>query len=182
MFGVIFAAELPGKTLFTVLLLSSRRHPIAVFYGAAAAFAVQSAIAVTFGRFFGLIPHRVIDIAAGLLFFGLAAAMWMRREAGGGDIHVEPENPTAFSRTITASFMTIFVAEWGDMTQLATAALEAHYKSPWTIYLSATAALWTAAALAAIVGHRAKVHIHPRLLQKAAAVAFVVVGLVLLLR
>jgi len=43
-------------------------------------------------------------------------------------------------------------------------------------------ALWTVTALAILVGNRAKKVIHPVLLQKIAAGAFALVGVVLLLR
>ena len=50
-FALIFVAELPDKTALATVLMAARRHPIAVFVGAAGAFAVQSAVAVIFGGF-----------------------------------------------------------------------------------------------------------------------------------
>jgi Ca2+/H+ antiporter, TMEM165/GDT1 family len=75
----------------------------------------------------------------------------------------------------------IFLAEWGDFTQLATAALEAKYRSPLTILLAAVLALWCVTALAIMLGHRLKQLIRPALLQKIAALAFALVGIVLVL-
>ncbi|MDE2489762.1 MAG: TMEM165/GDT1 family protein, partial [Elusimicrobia bacterium] len=79
-----------------------------------------------------------------------------------------------------ASFLVIFIAEWGDLTQLATATLAARHRAPLTIFLSATLALWTVTAIAIAVGRRVKRHIDPRILQKAAAVAFLLAGIVIL--
>ena len=79
-FGLIFVAELPDKTAFAALLLATRKHPLAIFIGGAAAFLIQSAIAVAFGSVFGLLPAQAVKIAAGLLFLVLAAVMWLRQE------------------------------------------------------------------------------------------------------
>jgi putative Ca2+/H+ antiporter (TMEM165/GDT1 family) len=46
-----------------------------------------------------------------------------------------------FSRTIWSSFVVIFIAEWGDLTQLASATLAAEHKKPVTVFLAATLAL-----------------------------------------
>jgi len=48
-FVVIFLIELPDKTALAALLLATRHRPIPVFVGAAAAFLVQSLVAVITG-------------------------------------------------------------------------------------------------------------------------------------
>jgi putative Ca2+/H+ antiporter (TMEM165/GDT1 family) len=78
--------------------------------------------------------------------------------------------------------MTIFIAEWGDLTQLATATLAAKYHAPLTIFVSSTLALWSVAAIGVVVGCHMKKSIQPKLLQRTAASAFAVVGMVLLLK
>jgi Ca2+/H+ antiporter, TMEM165/GDT1 family len=45
----------------------------------------------------------------------------------------------------------VFVAEWGDITQLATANLAARY-DPWLVFAGATLGLWAVAAVAVSVG------------------------------
>jgi len=80
-----------------------------------------------------------------------------------------------------ASFTVVFIAQWGDPTQIATAALAAKYaSSPWTVFLSATLALWAVTGLAVILGHHAKAKFHPAALQRVASVIFAGVGLILL--
>lgn len=74
----------------------------------------------------------------------------------------------------------VFIAEWGDLTQLATAALAAHYRSPYVVFAGASTALWAVAALAAVVGHRAGRLLEPRLTKYVAAALFAVVGVALL--
>ena len=46
----------------------------------------------------------------------------------------------------------IFVAEWGDLTQILTANLAADYHSAFSVGVGAVAVLWTVAALAVIGG------------------------------
>ena len=56
-----------------------------------------------------------------------------------------------FWRVAGAAFAVIFLAEWGDITQLATANLAARY-SPVFVFAGATLGLWAAAALAVNIG------------------------------
>ena len=49
--GLTFLGELPDKSLFASLVLGTRYRPLYVWTGAAAAFAVHMAIAVTAGQY-----------------------------------------------------------------------------------------------------------------------------------
>src|ERR1700744_2231000 len=84
-FGTIFLAELPDKTALAALVLATRHRPAPVFLGAAVALAVQSLVAVLAGSLFGLLPPRIVHIAAGLVFVVSAVLMWVRgpEEEGG---------------------------------------------------------------------------------------------------
>jgi putative Ca2+/H+ antiporter (TMEM165/GDT1 family) len=149
--------------------------------GAAAAFLIQSLVAVSFGSVFGLLPTTWVHVGAGLLFIGFAVAMWVKKEdkeSADGD----SEGRVGFSKTMASTFLAIFIAEWGDLTQLATAALTAKYREPVTIFVAATAALWAVTALGVFIGHRARRWVRPRLLQKAAALAFLICGAVLIVK
>ncbi len=46
----------------------------------------------------------------------------------------------------------IFLAEWGDLTQILTANLAAHYHDPFSVAVGATLALWAVAGLAVVSG------------------------------
>src|SRR5579884_2267960 len=77
-FGVIFIAELPDKSMFASLVLGTRFPKRYVWTGAAAAFLVHVTIAVAAGHLMTLLPHRLLEaivgglflIGAGLLAFG----------------------------------------------------------------------------------------------------------------
>jgi putative Ca2+/H+ antiporter (TMEM165/GDT1 family) len=180
-FGVIFLAELPDKTAVAALVLATRHRPLPVFAGTALALVVQSMVAVAAGGLLSLLPARPVHIGAGLLFLVSAFFMWRRDEeeedADAGQGSAEPEG---FRRAFLKSFLVVFIAEWGDLTQLGTAALAARYRAPLTVFLAATVALCLVAALAVFLGNRLSKLIHPRHTQRVAAVVFVLLGIGLL--
>jgi putative Ca2+/H+ antiporter (TMEM165/GDT1 family) len=55
-------------------------------------------------------------------------------------------------RVVTTAFIVIFFAEWGDLTQILTANMAAHFHSPFSVGVGALLALWSVAALAVIGG------------------------------
>lgn len=182
-FTLIFIAELPDKTAFAALFLATCHNPFAVFVGAAAAFVIQSFVAVAFGSILSLFPPHIVHITAGLLFLVFAVMMWRRKQADGEEMDCGPQGKAEqFSKSVTTAFMTIFIAEWGDLTQLATATLAAKYNAPFTIFTSSTLALWAVTAIGVMIGSRIKNLINPQLLQRTAAGAFAVVGMGLLLK
>jgi putative Ca2+/H+ antiporter (TMEM165/GDT1 family) len=178
-FSLIFVAELPDKTAFATLILATRRNPFAIFIGVAAAFVIQSLVAVSFGSVLSALPQSFVKFSAALLFFLFAWLMWKREEPEEDEVEVKGKSD--FLNTIWTSFVVIFIAEWGDLTQLATATLSAQYANPVTIFSAATLALWTVTAIAILVGNRAKSLINPNLLKKVAAIAFVGVGVYMLI-
>jgi putative Ca2+/H+ antiporter (TMEM165/GDT1 family) len=150
-FPLIFLGELPDKTMFASLVMASRGHPRAVWAGAAAAFAVHVVIAVSVGVvLFDVVPHRVLDGIVALLFLaGSVYSYRIRNEEEPSAAVTASRSPV---RTAATAATVIFVAEWGDLTQILTANLAAHYHSPLSVGLGALAALWTVAAVAVISG------------------------------
>jgi Ca2+/H+ antiporter, TMEM165/GDT1 family len=181
-FALVFVAELPDKTALAAVLLAVRYQPFAVFAGVAVAFIVQSAVAVSFGSAIGLLPREAVRITAGALFLAFAVLMWVRRQPADEALDAHAEAGEAFWRAAWGSFVVIFVAEWGDLTQLATAALAAKYRSPLTIFMAATLALWAVSAIAITIGRRAKRIVDEHVLQRIAAIVFGLVGTFLLVR
>jgi putative Ca2+/H+ antiporter (TMEM165/GDT1 family) len=121
-FGLIFIAELPDKTALATLILATRLRARDVILGAWAAFAVQTLVGVAAGSVLILLPVTPIRVASGIGFLVFAFLAFRRNEE-----EVESEEE-AVAKTETGrpawliSFMVIFAAEWGDLTQLATAA------------------------------------------------------------
>ena len=159
-FAVIFLAELPDKTALASLILGSRYRPSWVYAGVATAFAVHVALAIAAGSLLGLLPHRVLEfIVAGL--FALGAVVLLRGRHGDNDEHEEKyAKEPRFWRVAGTSFMVILVAEFGDLTQIATATLAARYHDPASVATGAILALWAVGGLA-IVGGRGLLKLIP---------------------
>ena len=173
----IAIAELPDKTALATVLLATRGSPWAVFIGVAAAFVIQSLVAVLCGGLLSLAPHQYVRIASGILFLIFAVLMWRRKDEKQDKIE---ESTASFWSAAGTAFMVIFIAEWGDLTQFAAATLAASTGKPLTILAASILSLWTVSALAIIAGNRLKTLIHPRLIQHLAAVLFAIIGVVLL--
>jgi putative Ca2+/H+ antiporter (TMEM165/GDT1 family) len=156
-FPIIFLGELPDKTMFASLVLATRGKPLAVWLGAASAFVDHVVIAVTVGVvLFRVVPHRTIEgLVAGIFFAGaLLALREVAKERGGNDRQEKIVETEAAShrRTALTAFVVIFIAEWGDLTQILTANLAVHYHSPVSVGVGALAALWAVAGIAVIGG------------------------------
>ncbi|MGA7119948.1 MAG: TMEM165/GDT1 family protein [Polyangiaceae bacterium] len=181
-FGVIFVAELPDKTALAALVLATRHKPLPVFLGAALALTVQTIVAVAAGSVLSLLPARPVHIGAGAVFLVSAVVMWFGRdeEAGEeGEAAGRTPDRQAFWRSMTTVFGVVFVAEWGDLTQFATAAFAARERSPVTVFCAATLALWLVTAIAVVVGNRAARLLDVRVTKRIAAGLFVLVGIAL---
>jgi putative Ca2+/H+ antiporter (TMEM165/GDT1 family) len=178
-FGVIFVAELPDKTALATLVLATRYAPLPVFVGASLALTVQSVVAIAAGGLISLLPARPVHIAAGLLFLVSAAVMWRRKEEDESELAKAGERKAAptFPRALASTFAVVFIAEWGDLTQLATAGLAARYHNLVTVFCGATLALWAVTGIAVLVGHRAGALLNPDVTKKVAAGIFVALGI-----
>ena len=152
-FPIIFVGELPDKTMFASLVMSTRGKPFSVWLGAAGAFVVHVVIATTIGvALFHLVPHRVLDAIVAFMFLvGAVLAIREARKEREEEELVAKETASG-RRVITTAFIVIFLAEWGDLTQILTANLAAHYHSPFSVGLSAGLALWAVAGLAVVGG------------------------------
>jgi Ca2+/H+ antiporter, TMEM165/GDT1 family len=178
-FGVIFLAELPDKTALAALVLASRHRALPVMLGASLALTVQSALAVGAGSLLSMLPERVVHFGSGIVFLGCAILMWIRKPEA--DDHKKRATQEGFWRALWTVFVIVFIAEWGDLTQVGTAGFSAKYQAEWlTIFLAATAALWAVTAIAVFIGHKAGRLLEPRLTQRIAGVVFAAIGVILI--
>ena len=154
-FPVTFLAELPDKSMFASLILGTRHRAAWVWAGAAAAFTVHMGIAVTAGQLLALLPHRIVNIVVAVLFVGGAVYLWVSSFRShpheGMDAARQGGRPPSFWRVAGASFAVVFLAEWGDITQITAANLAARY-DPLFVFVGATLGLWAVAAVAVSVG------------------------------
>lgn len=180
-FALVLPAELPDKTNFATLLLATRYRPWPVLLGVATAFAVQCVLAATFGSVLTLLPGRVVAVVTALLF-AIGAVLLLRQGfgAGGGQRDAGPaggDSTTVWWRAAALSFGMLFAAEWGDASQLATAALTARYDDPFSVGLGSWLALTVVGTLAVLVGKGFADRLPTRWLQRAAGAIFLVFAL-----
>jgi Ca2+/H+ antiporter, TMEM165/GDT1 family len=152
-YPIIFLGELPDKTMFASLVMSTRGRPFVVWLGAAAAFAVHVVIAVTIGvALFHLLPRRALDAVVAAMF--IAGALLAAREATKerDEESLVQREVASHRRIAVTAFLVIFLAEWGDLTQILTANLAAHYHDALSVGVGSLLALWTVAGLAVIGG------------------------------
>ena len=184
-FIAIFPAELPDKTMVaTIVLVTRYQRPLAVWVGVAAAFTIHVVIAVVAGGLLSLLPDTVVTIATATLFAIGAVVLW--RTASGEAEDDDAASAVADRRPATAreaavgSFGVVLVAEWGDLTQLATASIAASSGEPLATAVGALAALWTVAALAVTLGQALARRLPIAPLQRCAAGVFAALALVTL--
>lgn len=80
-------------------------------------------------------------------------------------------------------FATVFVAELGDKTQLATMLFASDQEvSGWTVFIAASLALVLTSALGVVAGTLLSNWINPKTLGVLAGVAFIVIGMFTLIR
>jgi putative Ca2+/H+ antiporter (TMEM165/GDT1 family) len=159
-FGLVFPAELPDKTALASLLLGSKYRPSYVFTGVAAAFAVHVLLALIAGSLLHLLPHRILSIVVAVLF-GLGAVVLIRgRKETDETVKESEETPPTFLRVALTSFLVIFLAEFGDLTQILIVNLAAKYHDPLAVGVGSWLALIAVAALA-LAGGRGLLRLIP---------------------
>ena len=158
-FGVIFPAELPDKTMVAGLVLGTRFRPGLVWCGMALAFATHVAIAVTAGGLLSLAPRWLVGSIAATLF--LIGAIVLVREPSESQQEADESaeidriagrEQLSPVRVIGTGYVVVFVAEWGDLTQILTATLAARYHDPVSVAVGAVVALWAVAAISVVAG------------------------------
>jgi putative Ca2+/H+ antiporter (TMEM165/GDT1 family) len=184
-FGLVFPAELPDKTALASLMLGSRYRPAWVYIGVAVAFAVHVVLAIVAGSLLTLLPHRVLSAIVAALF-GLGAVLLVRgRDEVDKVAKAEQDTPPTFLRVAATSFVVIFVAEFGDLTQILIVNLAARYHDPIAVGTGALLSLLAVAALA-IAGGRGLLRFVPArtitLIGAAAMAVLAVINLVSAIR
>lgn len=175
--GIVAVSEIGDKTQLLALLLASRfRKPLPIIGGILLATTLNHSLAGLAGEWAAsFIDPAVLRWPLGLLF--IAMGIWALIP----DKLDEPKaSRLAAGGAFAATALSFFIAEMGDKTQLATAALAARYRSPFVVFGGATLALWAVAALAVAVGHRAGKLLDPHWTKRIAALIFAAVGVALL--
>ena len=184
-FALIFPVELPDKTFIASLVLATRYRPALVWVGVSLAFLVQCVVAVAAGGLLALLPSALVAAGAGVLFLVGAVVLW--RGAAGADADeqaVEQEFSARAGadvhglRVVATSFGILFLAEWGDLSQLLTAGLAARYEDPVSVFTGSWLALIVVAGLAVLLGRTLLRHVRLSTIRRVGATVCLVLALV----
>lgn len=176
-FSLLFLAEMGDKSQLLAMTLAHRYRAASVVAGTFAAFAVLNLLAVLLGQvLFELVPEELMLLAAAGLFLYFGYRSW--QDADGDEEDESPDGPSRGG--FATSFTLIFVAELGDKTQLAMIALAAGTGEIWAVFAGGTLALWTVSLIGILFGATLLRRIPKRRVHRAAALMFVVFGVLAL--
>ena len=125
------------------------------------AFLVQCIVAVAAGSLLTLLPHWIVAlVSAGLFSIGAVILLLHVRKARQEESETEHEFEEKIAnhandsglRSIGFSFLVLFAAEWGDLSQLLTANLVARYHEPYSVFVGSWLSLLVVSALAVVIG------------------------------
>lgn len=158
-FGAIFVVELPDKTFIATLVMSTKMRPLFVWIGVGLAFLVQTGVAVGIGKAASFLPEQLIHTVAALMFvigafilFRAARTADAEEGAQEDEFAAKADSAAHGFKVVVTSFLVLFAAEWGDLSQLLTISLVAKYDDPVSVFLGAWGALLAVSGLAVIVG------------------------------
>jgi Ca2+/H+ antiporter, TMEM165/GDT1 family len=176
--GLVALAEMGDKTQLLAFLLAARfRKPVPIIAGILLATLVNHGLAGALGAWITqMLSPTVLRWSIGLLF--LAMAVWTLIP---DKIEDEESQLTTRLGVFGATFVTFFLAEMGDKTQIATVALAAQYSAVLWVVAGTTLGMLIADVPAVFLGQRFAHRIPMRLVHGIAAALFAILGAVTLL-
>ena len=175
--GVIALAEIGDKTQLLAFILAARfKKPWPIIAGILAATLLNHGLAGLLGAWITtVVSPDVMRWVLGGSFLGMA--IWTLIPD-----RIEEEETQIANRlgVFGATFVTFFLAEMGDKTQVATVALAAHYAAPLWVILGTTLGMLMADVPAVFVGNKFAAKIPMKLVHAIAAAIFAVMGLMTL--
>lgn len=173
-FGVVFVAELPDKTMFATIVLSTRyRRPLAVVIGVSLAMLVHSVLAVAVGEALRRLPRTPTQVAVAAIFV-VGGALLLRGGTDDDEVRTEPAH-SAWG-VIGRSALIIGIAEFGDFTQLATVGIVADRGYAVAVAAGSLGAHIVVAVLAVLAGKWLEQRLPVRTVQRCAGVIFIAFG------
>lgn len=176
--GVVALAEIGDKTQLLAFLLASRfKRPLPIILGIFAATVINHGLAGAVGAWVTqALGPDVLRWVLGLSFLGMA--VWTLIPDKIEDEEVQLATKLG---VFSATFVTFFLAEMGDKTQIATVAMAAHYSDVLMVVMGTTLGMLIADVPAVFVGDRLAHKIPMKLVHGVAAAMFAVLGIVTLL-
>ena len=170
--GIVALAEMGDKTqLLSLVLAAHYRRPWTIILGILVATVVNHACAGALGEWItGVLGREALRWGLGASFLAMAA--WMAIPDSIDDAAAAKERFGVLGTTIVA----FFLAEMGDKTQIATVALAARYAAFGAVVTGTTLGMMLANVPVVLLGERLAGRIPLRLTRAVAAVAFALLG------
>jgi putative Ca2+/H+ antiporter (TMEM165/GDT1 family) len=177
--GVVALAEIGDKTQLLAFILAARfKKPLPIIVGILCATLVNHGLAGALGAWTTSVASpEVMRWALGLSFIGMAIWTMIPDKLEEGETRIAKR-----LGVFGATFITFFLAEMGDKTQIATVALAAHYAAPLVVIAGTTLGMLLADVPAVLVGNKFAAKIPMKLVHSIAAGIFALMGLLTLLK
>ncbi|MBL8337632.1 MAG: TMEM165/GDT1 family protein [Rhodoferax sp.] len=176
--GVVALAEIGDKTQLLAFILAARfKKPLPIIAGILAATVINHGLAGALGAWItSTVSPDILRWILGASFLGMAVWTLIPDK-------IEEEETQIAHRlgVFGATFVTFFLAEMGDKTQIATIAMAAHYASPLLVVIGTTLGMLIADVPAVFVGDRLANRIPMKLVHGIAAALFAALGVATLL-
>ncbi|VVC72190.1 Uncharacterised protein [uncultured archaeon] len=172
-FALAFLAELGDKTQLAVLALTAKGgDKWKIFAGSPLGLTLAVAVSVLLGGAVStLVPFDLLKVAAALGFVAFGIYSFFEPEEKCGEA-----SGRKGKAGLGSSAVLLFVMEMGDKTQLANFLLAARYPAEW-VFVGAALAMALVAGLTVYLGAKACSLVSPKIVKKASAVLFVLVGI-----
>ena len=177
--GVVALAEIGDKTQLLAFILAAKfRKPIPIVLGILVATLLNHALAAAIGSWIiTQFQPETLNWILGLLFTGMAIWTLIPDQLD----EAEPGTAQYGAGVFGATLLAFFLAEMGDKTQIATAALSAQYQQFSLVVAGTTLGMMIANIPAVYLGERLANRIPARLVRGTAAAVFAVIGITTLL-
>ncbi len=176
--SVVALAEIGDKTQLLAFILAARfKKPLPIILGILAATVINHGLAGALGAWItSSISPEVLRWVLGASFIGMAIWTLIPDK-------IEEEETQVAQRfgIFGATFMTFFLAEMGDKTQIATIAMAAHYGAPLMVVIGTTLGMLIADVPAVFAGDKLANKIPMKLVHTIAAAVFAALGLATLM-
>ena len=177
--GVVALAEIGDKTQLLAFILAARfKKPIPIILGILAATIINHGLAGALGAWItSLVSPGIMRWVLGASFIGMA--IWTLIP---DKIEDEETQVAKHLGVFGATFITFFLAEMGDKTQIATIALAASYGTPWLVVIGTTLGMLIADVPAVFIADKFADKIPMKLIHSIAAAIFAALGVLTLLQ
>ena len=176
--GVVALAEMGDKTQLLAFILAARfKKPLPIILGILIATLINHGLAGALGAWItAQVSAEVMRWILGLSFIGMAVWTMIPDK-------IEEEETKIANRwgVFGATFITFFLAEMGDKTQIATIAMAAHYAASLSVVVGTTLGMMIANVPAVFLGEKLAHKIPMKLVHSIAAAIFAILGVATLL-